>query len=103
MSVAGGHGQHRREISVLVGLGEHRRRQSTGWFGEKREPGNIAAWTVWDKKRKPMCYRRKSKKHRAKNWKRAGFLCPTTHRTTILCRSPITECQWGIYEYSGDT
>lgn len=30
---------------------------------------------------------------RQKTWKRAGFLCPATHRTIISCRSTITEYQ----------
>lgn len=58
------------------------------WFeGGKREPGIIAALAVWDKKRKSMCYRKRFIKHRTKTWKRTGFLCLATHRTTVSCRS----------------
>lgn len=103
MSVAGGLRQHRRDLSVLVDLGEHRRKWSTEMVWGKKKPGNIATLAVWDKRRKSVCYHRRPGKHGTKSWKRVGFLCPATHRTTISCRSSVTGCQCGTYEYSGDT
>lgn len=104
MSVAGRLRQHRRELSVWVDLGEHGRKCGTEMvWGKKENLGILQHWLYGTSRWNQYAAIEDSRKHWTKSWKRAGFLCLATHGTTISCRSPITEYQWGTYEYCGDT